>query len=246
MRSFSKVLLLTLSAISGLTTTESSDTTTNSQTTDATTQQQTTTDSSDQTTTESNRGEATTTDSNNQQTTTEPAEMTTNQQTTTDSGRETTTDSNREETTTNAGSETTTNAGGETTTDSSGEEATTNTMTTTEKTSSNGNSSCPEVEEHQALFVCPTGFRRHPKDCGMFYQCTQSPETSHLSIVTFNCPNGTVYDEEDIQCRDRASDDTCPSSSENSALLRGTLFEFNTQDSPIVSEIASALVTLVA
>lgn len=97
-----------------------------------------------------------------------------------------------------------------------------------------GNSSCPPLEEGQAHFVCPTGFKRHPKDCQMFYQCTQSPETSHLSIVTFNCPNGTVYDEQEIQCRDRTDDDDC-SSNES---LRGIDIRFDGADetSPIVSE----------
>lgn len=68
----------------------------------------------------------------------------------------------------------------------------------------------------------------------MFYQCTQSPETSHLSIVTFNCPNGTVYDEDAIQCRDRRTSDDCESKSQNSTLLRGTLFDFDAESSPIV------------
>lgn len=108
--------------------------------------------------------------------------------------------------------------------------------TSTSRPQSNGNSSCPPIGEGQAHFVCPTGFRRHPQDCAMFYQCTQSPETSHLSIVTFNCPNGTVYDEDAIQCRDRRKTDDCESKSQNTTLLRGTLFDFEAESSPIVSK----------
>lgn len=161
-----------------------------------------------------------------QQTTTETSE------TTTDNSYGTTTQPSRE-TTTNVVDETTTGSQ-QTTTDVSKEETTTNLAeeTTTKGSSKPGNSSCPPLEEGQAHFVCPTSFRRHPQDCQMFYQCTQSPETSHLSIVTFNCPNGTVYDEDKIQCRDRAPNDNC--SSKNQTLLRGTPFEFAEEESPIV------------
>lgn len=93
-----------------------------------------------------------------------------------------------------------------------GEDTTPTQETTTKKPhSNNGNSSCPPLEEGQAYFVCPTGFKRHPQDCNMFYQCSQSPETSHYSIVTFKCPNETVYDEDAIMCRDRMPDDNCQS-----------------------------------
>lgn len=71
----------------------------------------------------------------------------------------------------------------------------------------------------------------------MFYQCTQSPETSHLSIVTFKCPNGTVYDENEIQCRDKTNTDNCPTRSQNSSLLRGTVFDIEHETSPIVRKI---------
>lgn len=130
----------------------------------------------------------------------------------------------------------TTGSGNELTTTDSSIDETTNSGATSEQPQANGNSSCPPVGEGQAHFVCPTGFRRHPKDCGMFYQCTESPETSHLSIVSFNCPNGTVYDEDAIQCRDRTSNDNCPSTSQNSSLLRGTVFDIASESSPIVSQ----------
>ena len=188
--------------------------------------QETTTDSdptaiSDQETTTVNNlettagnTEGTTTDSSVAETTTGNTEGTT----TGSSAAETTTGNNREETTTDSTIETTT--------DSSTDE------TSTQKRPS-GNSSCPPLEEGQAHFVCPTGFRRHPQDCQMFYQCTQSPETSHLSIVTFNCPNNTVYDEDAVQCRDKKDDDNCPMKS-NNLLLRGILFGLDNEESPLV------------
>jgi hypothetical protein len=67
----------------------------------------------------------------------------------------------------------------------------------------------------------------------MFYQCTQSPETSHLSIVTFNCPNNTVYDEDAVQCRDKHDDDNCQTRSDNSQ-LRGILFGLDNEEQPLV------------
>jgi hypothetical protein len=100
------------------------------------------------------------------------------------------------------------------------QEMTTIQESTTKKPQSSGNSSCPPLEQGQNYFVCPTGFRRHPQDCNMFYQCTESPETSHYSIVTFKCPNETVYDEDGIMCRDRTPEDNCQSNmDENTRIL---------------------------
>lgn len=153
--------------------------------------------------------------------------------TTTNSGEDTTTTTNNSETTTEGSDKgETTTAQQENTTTTSSEESTTTQEETTTKKPNNGNSSCPPLEEGQAYFVCPTGFRRHPQDCNMFYQCTESPETSHYSIVTFKCPNDTVYDEEQILCRDRTEDDNCQSKmSEKLKIL--TDLEDNT--SPAVS-----------
>lgn len=242
------------------TTTEPQDLTTNAQTstsgqetemtTTASNQEQTTTDAKEETTT----AQQTTTDATQEQTTTLPAEQTTESkedtttlQQTTDLPTETTTESNREETTVQqttaeANPETTTQLNVETTTNAS-EETTSLSVDTTSKPSSKGNSSCPPIEEGQAHYVCPTGFRQHPRDCGMFYQCTESPETSHLSIVTFNCPNGTVYDEDAIQCRDRTPSDNCPTKSQAELLLRGTIFD--SEASPLVSITFSVLLNLI-
>lgn len=144
---------------------------------------------------------------NSQETSTNSQEPTTNIQETSTNSQESTTEQGKEEPTT-ISQETTTDQQ-EITTNS--QETTTQENTTNAPHSSNGNNSCPPLEQGQNYFVCPTGFRRHPQDCNMFYQCTESPETSHYSIVTFQCPNDTVYDEEGIMCRDRRPDDNCKS-----------------------------------
>lgn len=159
-------------------------------------------------------------------------QTTTNAQTenplTTQQPSQTTTESVKEETTENPKEESTTNFETETTTS---QEITTLTPDSTTKKPSNGNSSCPEVGEGQGLFVCPTGFRRHPQDCNMFYQCTESPETSHLSIVTFKCPNETIYDEDAIMCRDRRPSDDCHSKMNDTLRV---LFDLESNKSPAV------------
>lgn len=121
----------------------------------------------------------------------------------------------------------------ETTTDNTQESTTVG--GSSQKPPSNGNSSCPDVEDGQALFVCPTGFRRHPQDCGMFYQCTKSPETSHLSIVSFQCPNNTIYDEQAIQCVEPSENDNCQPQPIDK--FRGTLFDLESHDSTSVVRI---------
>lgn len=236
---------MTLKFVSGSpTTTEASDTSTQfpDSTTTVGSQQtstqpiETTTDKVTEETTSGSNQETTTASA---ETTNSPAETTTSPVETTKSPEETTAApvETTNPQTTDSNSETTTQSV-PTTTDSNGEETTTNALTTSGPPS-NGNSSCPPLEEGQAHFVCPTGFRRHPQDCGLFYQCTQSPETSHLSIVTFNCPNGTIYDEEAIQCRDRKSNDNCASKSQNATLLRGTVFDFEHESSAIVRKLQS-------
>lgn len=238
--------------------------TTNQQTTE--TNQETTTHSLE--TTEGNREETTNqhTTEPNQDTSTYPLETTTGGNseettihlTTTESVQETTTqvvETTNQQTTqtlettnqqTTESVQETTYHSVETTTDVGGTETTENTDSSTTQPPLNGNSSCPPIEEGQAHYVCPTGFRRHPQDCAMFYQCTQSPETSHLSIVTFNCPNGTVYDEDAIQCRDRQQSDNCPTKSQNAALLKGTIFDIRSdhEESPVVRKAQTIIFKL--
>lgn len=57
---------------------------------------------------------------------------------------------------------------------------------------------CPigQLEGDQIALVCPTGFKRHPKYCNLFYQCT---ENTH-KILVLSCPEGTIYDDKKIQC----------------------------------------------
>lgn len=53
--------------------------------------------------------------------------------------------------------------------------------------------------------------------------------------MVFACPNGTVYSEEEIKCRERKESDNCPSETETANLLRGTLFDIEMENSPVVS-----------
>lgn len=61
---------------------------------------------------------------------------------------------------------------------------------------------CPigQLEGDQIALVCPTGFRRHPKYCNLFYQCTSDPETYQMKILVMRCPNDTMYDDKRIMC----------------------------------------------
>ncbi|XP_023288800.1 uncharacterized protein LOC105697195, partial [Orussus abietinus] len=60
---------------------------------------------------------------------------------------------------------------------------------------------CPtsNLTQEQMLLVCPTGFRRHPKHCNLFYQCT-SPSPTDIKVVVLSCPGDTIYDEQKVQC----------------------------------------------
>jgi hypothetical protein len=74
----------------------------------------------------------------------------------------------------------------------------------------NCTSGCAPTEEGQALFVCPTNFRRHPQNCNLFYQCSPKDNSNDLNIVVFSCPNGTVYDDEKCQCSPpKTEDENC-------------------------------------
>jgi hypothetical protein len=146
----------------------------------------------------------------NSQETTAGQESTTDSETTTVDAQETTTSQEQsttpsEETTTSSGDTTTTQTESTSTT----QQETTTTSTSEESTQSTGSSDCPPVEEGQGLFVCPTGFRRHPQNCNMFYQCTQQPNSYNYNIVSFSCPNDTVYYSERTQCLPPQNGDQC-------------------------------------
>ncbi|XP_045448775.1 serine-rich adhesin for platelets-like [Melitaea cinxia] len=72
------------------------------------------------------------------------------------------------------------------------------------------NQECPETEEDQFVLVCPTSFKRHPKYCNLFYQCTEDNESHEIKTATFTCPNNTIYDETKVQCVEKdKSDQKC-------------------------------------
>ncbi|XP_024883216.1 uncharacterized protein LOC112461974 [Temnothorax curvispinosus] len=60
---------------------------------------------------------------------------------------------------------------------------------------------CPigNLTADQIVLVCPTGFRRHPKYCNVFYQCTTVNKVG-VKVVVFTCPDGTIFDETKKQC----------------------------------------------
>ncbi|XP_034935078.1 location of vulva defective 1-like [Chelonus insularis] len=55
------------------------------------------------------------------------------------------------------------------------------------------------LTDEQIVLVCPTGFRRHPKYCNMFYQCTSEGNMA-IKILVLVCPENTIFDEEKVQC----------------------------------------------
>ncbi|XP_066153459.1 uncharacterized protein [Euwallacea fornicatus] len=61
---------------------------------------------------------------------------------------------------------------------------------------------CPigQLEGDQIALVCPTGFRRHPKYCNLFYQCTSNDGQHDFKILVLSCPQGTIFDDKNIQC----------------------------------------------
>ncbi|XP_030020551.2 serine-rich adhesin for platelets [Manduca sexta] len=200
-------------------TTSAQTTTQQSTTSEQTTTQQSTT--SEQTTTQqSTTGEQTTTQQSttSEQTTTQQSttsEQTTTQQYTTEESTtigstiqqsttesEGTTESTNSSTTTDSTTTLTTDESttGSTTTESSVQTTTTENQTETTTVNNSNSSSCPDTDDGQYLFVCPTSFRRHPKYCNLFYQCTEDDDSHEVKVAVFNCPNNTIYDESKIQC----------------------------------------------
>ncbi|XP_008553715.1 dentin sialophosphoprotein [Microplitis demolitor] len=97
-----------------------------------------------------------------------------------------------------------TESGEETTTPAATEETTEPESTTPAKTDVETGfvAPCPIVgnlTDEQIVLVCPTGFRRHPKYCNMFYQCT-SEGNMEIKILVLACPDKTIFDEKQIQC----------------------------------------------
>nr|XP_021189541.2 LOW QUALITY PROTEIN: mucin-22 [Helicoverpa armigera] len=168
-------------------TTQESTTTEQSTTEQSTTEQSTTESTTESSTTESSTTESSTTESSTTESTT--TEQSTTQQSTT------TEQSTTEESTSSEG----------TTTEQSTTEQTTTEQTTESSTTESGSentseSKCPETNDDQSLFVCPTSFRRHPKYCNLFYQCDENNDTHDVKIAVFTCPNNTIYDENQTRC----------------------------------------------
>lgn len=68
--------------------------------------------------------------------------------------------------------------------------------------SPNATAPCPvsQLEGNQLALICPTGFRRHPKYCNLFYQCTTGESNFDVKVLVLSCPEGTVYDDDKVQC----------------------------------------------
>lgn len=96
---------------------------------------------------------------------------------------------------------------------------------------------CPigHLEGEQIALVCPTGFRRHPKYCNLFYQCTTSGNFDY-KVLVMNCPNGTVYDEKAIQCLPPENAAQCSGQTAQTSLLR----RLNENSLPPVSNIVKS------
>lgn len=208
------------------TTTQAQETTTTEQ---ATTTVQTTTQGAETTTTtqETTTQESTTTEqaTTTQETTTQAQDSTTTDQTTTttsDTTTQQTTTQGQDTTTTTGASDTTTQ---QTTTQGSDTTTTEQMQTTTEGTETTthqpGDASCPPMNANQNAFVCPTGFRRYPGNCTMFYQCTQESNSFNMHIVAFSCPVDTVYNEDQRQCLPPSQAPPCSNSNSSSRMLRG-------------------------
>ncbi|KAJ8956672.1 hypothetical protein NQ318_014027 [Aromia moschata] len=85
------------------------------------------------------------------------------------------------------------------------------TDSTTEPPTGSTMEPCPigQLEGEQVALICPTGFRRHPKYCNLFYQCTKGTNNHDYKILVLSCPDGTLYDDEKIQCLPQNETRTC-------------------------------------
>lgn len=77
-------------------------------------------------------------------------------------------------------------------------------------TSSPPSQECPQTNPDQGVYVCPSAFRQDPKDCNMFYQCTENDGSDDMTITKFTCPPDTSYDEQQCKC---VKSNSCPSNS---------------------------------
>lgn len=90
--------------------------------------------------------------------------------------------------------------------------ATTAISTSKPTTTASPSTKCPEdLGPDQVAIACPTGFKRYPKHCNLFYQCTVS-ETYEIKVLTLSCTNGTVYDQRKVQCLPPGEAEPCDGS----------------------------------
>ncbi|XP_059481592.1 uncharacterized protein LOC132200268 [Neocloeon triangulifer] len=62
---------------------------------------------------------------------------------------------------------------------------------------------CTQISSGQHLFVCPSGFRRHPEFCDRFYQCAEN-SIEQIELLVLSCAQqGFVFDDAGQRCRIR-------------------------------------------
>jgi hypothetical protein len=99
---------------------------------------------------------------------------------------------------------------------------------------------CPigQLEGDQIALVCPTGFRRHPKYCNLFYQCTKNTDNHDFKILVLSCPEGTIYDDDKIQCLPQNETRTC-----NGQIAQSSFYKrLNENSLPPVSTIVKRVI----
>jgi len=131
--------------------------------------------------------------------TTESQEQSTEsqEQSTTEESQEQSTTESKEPSTTETQEQSTTELQEQSTTESQ-EQTTTE---SSESTTAEQGAPCSvgNLTDDQIILVCPTGFRRHPKHCNLFYQCS-SEDNMEIKILVLSCPENTIFDEKKIQC----------------------------------------------
>ncbi|XP_015183801.1 PREDICTED: uncharacterized protein LOC107070273 [Polistes dominula] len=129
------------------------------------------------------------------------------QQSTTESQEQSTTESQQQSTTESQEQSTTefqeqsTIESQESTTEKREESTTESNESTSVTTEPSMVTPCPigNLTDEQITLVCPTGFRRHPRYCNLFYQCTNEGNME-IKVLVLSCPENTVFDEHKIQC----------------------------------------------
>lgn len=65
------------------------------------------------------------------------------------------------------------------------------------------------LEGEQIGLACPSGFKRHPKYCSLFYQCTKSSTKQDYQILILSCPKGFIFDNNTMQCIPQSETEQC-------------------------------------